>query len=161
MVYFQSLQTVHIPVKQWLYTLRYYFTHVCIYYMHLTRFIFSLGNSQDLKLLMLLCMLQKLRHLNMAYVRHLNYKVLLNLLPSLNTLVVLDLRMTLTVDEVRLLRYLLSSGNPQNHEYLLLREKLINRVTLKSHQCVGLQSCCSAVCDLHVFAFMCNFRWWS
>uniref|UniRef100_A0A1B6D6M4 F-box domain-containing protein n=1 Tax=Clastoptera arizonana TaxID=38151 RepID=A0A1B6D6M4_9HEMI len=43
---------------------------------------------------------EKLKHLNMGYVRHLNYKVFLNLLPSLNTLVMLDLRMTLTVDEI-------------------------------------------------------------
>ncbi|XP_054281472.1 uncharacterized protein LOC128999131 isoform X2 [Macrosteles quadrilineatus] len=43
---------------------------------------------------------KKLKTLNMSYVRHLNHRVFMTLVPTLTNIVSLDLRMTLTVDEV-------------------------------------------------------------
>ena len=48
-----------------------------------------------------LFLFQNLRQLNISYLRHLNPSVLMGLVPCFNKLVSLNLRMTLTVDQVR------------------------------------------------------------
>jgi hypothetical protein len=48
-------------------------------------------------------MFQNLRQLNVSYLRHLNPSVLMGLVPCFSSLVSLNLRMTLTVDQVRLI----------------------------------------------------------
>jgi hypothetical protein len=48
-----------------------------------------------------LFLFQNLRQLNISYLRHLNPNVLMGLVPCFSKLVSLNLRMTLTVDQVR------------------------------------------------------------
>jgi hypothetical protein len=48
-----------------------------------------------------LFLFQNLRQLNISYLRHLNPSVLMGLVPCFTKLVSLNLRMTLTVDQVR------------------------------------------------------------
>lgn len=45
-------------------------------------------------------MFQNLKHLNLSYLRHINPNVLSNLMPCFTTIVTLNLRMTLAVDQV-------------------------------------------------------------